>query len=164
MRHGERGPVACALTLVLLATAACSSGGGQRTAPTTPAQGVATTQGPADPTFSGDGSAEFCSLSRTYTERSNGVGASATSAQLRALALEGQTAIVQAAKVAPAEIKADAQVISTAFGSVLVELEKVNYDPTKMTPSTFAALQAPEFGRSTQRFQAYLRDICKITG
>jgi hypothetical protein len=127
-------------------------------------QGVATTQAPVDPHFSGQGSADFCTLSRTYTDRSGSVGASATSAQLRALAREGQTAIAQAASVAPAEITADVQIISSAFGSLLVELDKVNYDPSRMTPSTFAALQAPEFARSTQRFQAYIRDVCKIIG
>ena len=156
---------ACGLALLVLA--GCSSGDDDNdaapAASTAPA-GPTTTALPADPNFTGQGSTEFCNLARTYTERSANVGNPATSspAQLRALANEGRTAITQAADAAPPEIKADVQLIATTFTNLIAELEKVNYDGTKLTQAAFAPLQTPEFGRASQRFQAYNRDVCKI--
>ena len=152
---------ACGLALLVLA--GCSSGDDDNDAAPAPA-GPTTTLQAADPNFTGQGSTEFCNLARTYTERSANVGNPATSspAQLRALANEGRTAITQAANAAPAEIKADVQLIATTFTNLIAELEKVNYDGTKLTQAAFAPLQTPEFGRASQRFQAYNRDVCKI--
>ena len=158
--------VACGLALLVLT--GCSSGDDDKdaapAASTVPA-GPTTTAQPADPKFTGQGSAEFCSLARTYTERFANVGNSASSspAQLRAIANEGRAAITQAANTAPPEIKADVQLISTTFTALLAELDKVNFDFSKLTPAAVAPLQTPEFGRASQRFQAYTRDVCKIS-
>lgn len=158
--------VACGLALLVLT--GCSSGGDDKdaapavsTAPSAPT----TTAQPADPKFTGQGSSEFCTLARTYSERSANVSnpASSSPAQLRAVANEAKTAITQAANAAPPEIKADVQLISTTFTTLLAELDKVNYDFSKITPAVFAPLQTPEFGRASQRFQAYTRDVCKIS-
>ena len=158
--------VACGLALSLLAS--CSGGDSDKDAApaaTTAPAGPTSTARPADPNFTGQGSSEFCALARTYSERSATVGSPSamTPAQLRAIANEGRTAIAQAANTAPPEIKADVQLISTTFTALLAELEKVNYDFSKITPAVFAPLQAPEFGRASQRFQAYSRDVCKIS-
>ena len=157
--------VACGLALLVLT--GCSGGGDDKdaapAASTAPA-GPTTTAPPADPKFTGQGSAEFCNLARTYTERFAGVANPAsTPAQLRSIANEGRTAIAQAANTAPPEIKDDVQLISTTFTALLAELEKVNYDFSKITPAVFAPLQTPEFGRASQRFGAYSRDVCKIS-
>jgi hypothetical protein len=161
--------VACGLALLVL-TGCSGDGGGDRDA--APASSTApagpTTAAPApapSPTFTGQGSAEFCALARTYTERSATVGSPSamTPSQLRSLANEGRTAITQAARTAPPEIKADVELISNTFTALLTELEKVNYDFAKITPVAFAPLQTPEFGRASQRFQAYTRDVCKIS-
>ncbi len=159
-----RTTLACGVALLVLA--GCSGGDDEDAAPPTSAAagGPSTTVRPVDTSFTGQGSAEFCNLARTYTDRSTSLAASATPAQLRTVAGEGQRAIAQAVTVAPAEIKGDVTVLSTAFGTLLSELEKVNYDATKVTPATFAPLQAPAFATSTQRFQAYVRDVCKISG
>lgn len=159
--------LACGLALLVLT--GCSGGDDDNDAAsattTTAAGGTTSTLRPVDTSFSGQGSTEFCNLARTYTERSASVGGntSSTPAQLRTLANEGRTAINQAADVAPPEIKADVQLISTTFSGLLAELEKVDYDATKLTPAAFAPLQAPEFGRASQRFQAYTQDVCKIS-
>lgn len=158
--------VACGLALLVLT--GCSSGDDDKDAApaaTTAPAGPTTTARPADPNFTGQGSAEFCTLARTYSERSATVGSPASSspAQLRAIANEGKTAITQAANTAPPEIKADVQLIATTFTALLAELDKVNYDFSKVTPAVFAPLQTPEFGRASQRFQAYTRDVCKIS-
>ncbi len=156
---------ACGLALLVLT--ACSSGDDDNDAApaaTTAPAGPATTAASTSPTFTGQGSAEFCNLARTYTDRSATVGnpSAMTPAQLRTLANEGRTAITQAANTAPPEIKPDVQLIATTFTALIAELEKVNYDFSRLTPATFAPLQAPEFARASQRFQAYNRDVCKI--
>lgn len=157
---------ACGLALLVLTS--CSSGDDDKeaapAASTTAPAGPTTTLPAVTPTFTGQGSAEFCGLARTYTDRFASVGSPTASspAQLRTLANEGKTAITQAANTAPPEIKADVQLISTTFTGLLAELEKVNYDFTKVTAAVFAPLQTPEFGRASQRFQAYSRDVCKI--
>ena len=157
---------ACGLALLVLA--GCSDGDDKDAAPapttTVAAGGPSTTLRTVDTNFTGQGSAEFCTLARTYNDRFTQIGANATPAQLRTVAREGQTAINQAVNAAPSEIKGDVQVIANAFGGLLTDLETVNYDVTKVTPATFAKLQAPEFATSSQRFQAYMRNVCKVGG
>lgn len=158
--------VACGLALSLLTS--CSSGGDDKDAApaaTTASGGPTTTAPPVAPNFTGQGSTEFCNLARTFSERSATVGnpSSSSPAQLRTLANEGRTAITQAANAAPPEIKTDVQLIATTFTALIAELEKVNYDFSKLTPAVFTPLQTPEFARASQRFQAYNRDVCKIS-
>ena len=163
--HMRRTLAACGLALLVLA--GCS-GGDDDTATPAPSTTVAAAGGPTtslrtvDTNFTGQGSAEFCNLARTYTERSSQLGPNATPAQLRTVAREGQTAINQALNAAPAEIKNDVQVIATAFGGLLTDLETANYDVTRVAPASFARLQAPEFATASQRFQAYVRNVCRV--
>lgn len=145
--------------IALLVAAGCSGGDDKQASP--PASAEAGGQ-PVDTRFTGQGSAEFCNEARTYSERSKNVAAPSTPAQVRSVAQEGQAAINQAVNLAPTEIKPDIQVIAAAFGSMLSELEKVNFDVSKVTPATFAKLQEPQFATSTQRFQAYVANVCKL--
>lgn len=100
---------------------------------------------------------------RTYTERFSSVGSNPSPAQLRTVAQEGQTAITQAVAAAPAEIKPDVEVLARTFGNLITELERVNYDATRLPPGALQALQAPEFTQATTRFQAYSRSVCGIS-
>jgi hypothetical protein len=164
---GIRTTVA-ACGVVLLVLAGCSSGGDDKAAPTTtaagtPSTGPTSTVRPVDTSFTGQNSTQFCTLARTYNDRFTQVGTNPTPAQLRIVAREGQTAITQAVTAAPAEIKNDVQVLANAFGSLLSELEKVNYDVSKLPPSAVTSLTAPEFQASTTRFQAYLRTVCGVS-
>lgn len=154
---------ACALAVVILT--GCSGGDDDDAAPTTApastaAGATATTVRPVDTSFTGQNSAQFCALAKTYNERFTSVGTNPTPAQLRSLAREGQTAITQAVNAAPAEIKRDVEVISNTFGGLLAELEKVNFEAARMPPAAFNSLSAPEFTASTTRFQAYIRTVC----
>ena len=163
----RRTLAACGLALLVLA--GCS-GGDDDTATPAPSTTAAAAGGPTtslrtvDTNFTGQGSTEFCNLARTYTERSSQLGPNATPAQLRTVAREGQTAINQALGAAPAEIKKDVEVISTGFGGLLTELEKVNFEAARLPPAALNALTAPEFAQSSTRFQAYLRNVCGVTG
>ena len=154
----------CGLAAALLSS--CSSGGDKKEAsPTTTAGsgGPATTVGPVDTSFTGENSAEFCALAKTYNDRAGTVGPGSTPAQIRTGAQEGLTAINDAVSAAPAEIKPDVEVVAGAFGTMVAELEKVGFDTTKAPPSAFTPLQAPEFQASTARFQAYMTQVCGIT-
>lgn len=152
--------VACGVALLVLT--GCRSGDGKDQAtPTTSAPGgPSTTVRPVDTSFTGLNSAPFCALAKTYNERFANLNTGSSPAQLRAATAEGRTAITQAAAAAPAEIKSDVQTIANTFTTILSELEKVNFDVAKMSPTAVASLQAPEFQASTTRFQAYLRSVC----
>ncbi len=156
----------CAVALLVLV--GCSGDGdddaaSNTSAPPTTAPAPTTTVRPVDTSFTGQNSAEFCSLARTYNERFTSVTPNATPAQLRTVAREGQTAITQAVNAAPAEVKADVQVVANTFGALLSELEKVNYEIARVPPAALQALQGPEFQRATTRFQAYLRSVCGVS-
>ncbi|MGI8984325.1 MAG: hypothetical protein ACR2HM_07305 [Acidimicrobiales bacterium] len=153
-----------AAAVALLVMAGCSRGDDNDDAAsntTTPAAaGPTTTARPVDTSFTGQGSAQFCALSRTFNERFGSVSASPTAAQLRTLTREGQAAITEAVTKAPAEIKADVQVIAATYNGLVAELEKVNFEATRLPPAALGALSAPEFTRATTRFQTYTRTVC----
>ncbi len=145
----------------VLALASCSGGGDDKAAQTTPPTGPTTTV-PVPTSFTGQDSTQFCTLARTYNERFTSVGANPTPAQLRTATREGQTAISQALNSAPAEIKGDVQLLATAFNGLLAELEKVNFEATRLPPAALGQLSTPEFQTSTTRFQAYTRTVCGV--
>lgn len=145
--------------------AGCSKGD-DKAAPTTTsaAIGPTTTVLSTNTSFTGQNSAQFCGLARTYNERFSKVSATPTAAELRTVTREGQAAITQAVNAAPAEIKKDVEVIAAAFNGLLAEMEKVNFDVTKLPPTAFSSLSAPEFTQATTRFNSYVRTVCGVTG
>jgi hypothetical protein len=152
--------------VALLVMAGCSGGDDDNASPTTvaAATGPTTTVLSTNTSFTGQNSAQFCALARTYSERFSKVSASPTAAELRTVTREGQTAITQAVNAAPAEIKRDVEVISTAFNGLLAELEKVNFEVTRLPPTALGSLSAPEFTQATTRFNSYVRTVCGVTG
>ena len=152
----------CALLLLT----GCSGGDDDdQAAPTSTgpaAGGPTTTVRPVDTSFTGQNSAQFCTLARTYNERFSSVGSNPSPAQLRTVTREGQTAIGQAVSAAPAEIKPDVEVLARTFTGLLTELERVNFEVARLPPAALQSLQAPEFAQSTTRFQAYTRSVCGI--
>jgi hypothetical protein len=157
---------ACVLTLVVLS--GCSGGNDGDTAsatapPSTATGGTVTTVRPVDTSFTGQNSAQFCNLAKTYSDRFTSVGSNPTPAQLRTVSREGQTAITQAVDAAPSEIKKDVEVIASTFGGLIAELEKVNFEASRVPPASLSALSAPEFTAATTRFQAYVRQVCGVS-
>ena len=151
----------CGVALVVMT--GCSGGDDNDAASTTApaAPGPSTTLRPVDTSFTGQDSAQFCALARTFSDRFATVGANATPAQLRTVAREGEAAINQAVSAAPAEIKKDVEGIASGFTTFLRELEKVNFEATRLPPAAVQSLSAPEFQQSTTRFQAYFRSVCR---
>lgn len=157
--------------MALVALSSCSGGddgvgrddaASSATTATTAPGGATTTVRAADPNFTGQNNAQFCGLAKTYSERSGSVSKATSPAELRAGVQESRNAINELASAAPAEIKADVQILANAFGSLFSELEKADFDPTRVSVSAFAPLQAPEFSQATMRFQAYLKTVCGI--
>lgn len=159
---------ACALTLMVMAS--CSGGDDDKdaasntTAPPATAPGPTTTALTTNTSFTGQNSAQFCALARTYTERFGKVSATPSASELRTLAREGQSAITQAANAAPAEIKKDVDLIAAGFSGLVAELEKVNYDAARLPPTALTPLSSPEFTQATTRFNAYIRNVCGVAG
>jgi hypothetical protein len=154
---------ACGVALLVMA--GCSGDDDKDTASnTTVAAGPTTTILSTNTSFTGQNSAQFCALARTYNERFSKVSANPTAAELRTVTREGQTAINQAVNAAPAEIKKDVEVIAAAFSGLLAEMEKVNFEVTRLPPTAFASLSAPEFTQATTRFNSYVRTVCGVTG
>jgi hypothetical protein len=154
----------CGLAAALLA--GCSSDDNKATtapttAGTTAAAGPTTTVRPVDTSFTGQNSGQFCDLAKTYNDRFAKVGAATTPAQLKTVSQDARNAISQAAAVAPSEIKNDATIVSNGFSSLFTELDKANYDVTKVSPGAFGALQSPEFQTASIRLQAYLANVCR---
>jgi hypothetical protein len=151
--------------VVMVALSSCNGDGDRAdpaSIPTSATSGPSTTLRPVDTSFTGQNNTQFCALAKTYTDRSAGVNRATTPDQLRASVQESRSTINQVATAAPAEIKADSQILANAFGTLFTELEKANFDPTRLSLTAFAPLQAPEFTQATTRFQAYLRTICGI--
>ena len=159
----RRTLAACGVALLVLA--GCSGGDDDEDAAptTTVAAGTPTTVRPVDTSFTGQNSAEFCGLARTYNDRFTEVGANPSPAELRTVTREGQTAINDAVRSAPAEIKPDVEVLARTFTNLLTELERVNFEASRLPPAAIQSLSAPEFQQSTTRFQAYIRSVCGIS-
>jgi pectin methylesterase-like acyl-CoA thioesterase len=157
-----------ACTMALIVMTGCSGGDDKDSASNTTAPpaatGPTTTVLSTNTSFTGQNSAQFCNLARTYNERFSKVSANPTPAELRTVTREGQTAITQAVNAAPVEIKKDVEVIAAAFNGLLAEMEKVNFEVTRLPPTAFASLSAPEFTQATTRFNSYVRSVCGVTG
>lgn len=159
---------ACGLALVLFG--ACSStesddkaaSSSATSAPATTAGGPTTTARPVDTSFTGQNSAQFCTLAKNYKNPAASLGSNPTPAQLKTVLTDGQTAINQALGAAPAEIKPDVQVIADAFTAFSKELAKVDYVAANVPPTALAPLSTPAFQTASARFAAYLKSVCGV--
>lgn len=151
----------CAVLVITLA--ACSGGDDDDEAatPTTaPTPASSTTLQPVDTRFTGENSAQFCAMAGSYNDSFATIGANATPDQLRTVAREGQAALTQLVNGAPAEIKNDVDVLARTFGGLISQLEKVDFEVSKLPPAALSQLTAPDFQAATTRFQAYNRTVC----
>lgn len=146
------------VVLAVLVLGACGGGDSDDSAsPTTPTAAPTTA-----PTFSGSGSAEFCGLVNTYSDRLSGLSrANSTPAQVRQFATELGTAIQQAVAVAPAEIKNDVTLLAAAAADYLAGLQRAGYDLGKVPPESLQKFQAPDVQAATQRLQVYGQTVCR---
>jgi hypothetical protein len=84
-----------------------------------------------------------------------------TGTDLRQLYSKIEEGLEEAADRAPSEIKADVDTVAEAYKTVVAELERVNYDLSKVDPQAFQVIAAPDVRAASQRISAYYQENCK---
>jgi len=115
------------------------------------------------PKLSGDSGSSFCNLAHHYGSafKSNSVVGS-TPTDLKKLYENIGPALSEAESKAPSAIKGDMQTFVTAFNQVVKALSAVNYDYTKLSPATFAALGTAQVKAASNHIEQYLKQVCNI--
>src|SRR5262245_31126475 len=153
-----------ALVFVAVMMAACGGKGGGSSSPTTAASSVSPgTPGtqPVDTKFTGEGSAEYWKLARSYQEASSKLGTNANP-DLRQLFSDAARDIQAAVAVAPAEIKSDVTLVAQGFAALVTALNNANYDFTKLAPDLIIRFQSQDFVAASTRVGAYAKNVCGI--
>lgn len=65
-------------------------------------------------------------------------------------------------KSAPAEIKADLELLLSATAEIGDALKAADYDFAKMDPATFAKFQDPKYQEASDRVEEYNKRVCGI--
>jgi hypothetical protein len=152
---------AAALAVALLAGCGGSSTdtATKASSTTAPVGGEATAT--TAPGYSGRGSARFCALLSTYSARLQDLGAKlGDPSQLKPYLQELSSDIKQAESAAPAEIKADVQLLAGVYNDFLAAVDKAGYDFTKVPAAAREKLQSAEVQAATARLSAYGTTVC----
>ncbi len=128
-----------------------------------------------DTSFSGKGSGDFCSFAKDIEKNVNldSLGeADSDPATIKKEFQQGRQLIDEAVGKAPAEIKDDVKTLSQFIDKFADLLAGYDYDFTKLAadaqahPEKFAEFEQltsdPNFAAATERFDAYLQNVCKI--
>jgi hypothetical protein len=73
---------------------------------------------------------------------------------------DASTAIGDADRTAPPEIKGDVDTLNQAFQQLLGILQATNFDLSKVSLAQVQQFQTPEFTTAGQNVDAYVRDHC----
>jgi hypothetical protein len=141
----------------VLALGACTGGSDDRAAGGGAGGGGA--GGTAGSGFSGQGSEEFCRVSTTYQDPAGRLG-QASGANLRQLTREAHASVAQMVASAPPEIRPDVEVLAAGLSEFITALEAANFDLTKVPAPVLERFQERRYIEATDRFQAYLREVC----
>ena len=103
----------------------------------------------------------FCEFLRTYNERFGRFNAGIIDPQQMKTTLnDALTAMKDAERTAPADIKADLTTMRAGFEKFISGFEQVGFDLTKIKPDFLATIQTPDFLAASQRMDAYTRQNC----
>ena len=143
----------------VLGLTACGGGGDDEDA----APASTTTPPPAtSPVGNDQAGTPFCQLARTYTEQFAALLPAANDpARLRAATTDAEAAIRQARATAPAEIRADVNVVATTAGEALTALQKKNFVLAD-APDAVTKLQEPKFQTAFSNLNRYARAHCGV--
>ncbi|MGH2772666.1 MAG: hypothetical protein ACRDIU_05970 [Actinomycetota bacterium] len=75
---------------------------------------------------------------------------------------QAQAAGKQIENEVPAKIAGDFKTSLEAGDRLLAELEKVEFDFTRLNTETLSAYGTPEFQQASNRLNTYFSDVCKI--
>ena len=109
---------------------------------------------------------DYCGLARLYAKAFERFGQGGTALDVRSYYRDATQAMAQAQKVAPAEIKADLDVVADGLRQLVAGLDTIGYDFTKapsLPPALITRLMAKDFVDASSRVAAYSRDKCKIS-
>jgi Flp pilus assembly protein TadD len=169
----RRWTIGVVVALALVA-GACGGGGSKKASSTgtTEAGKTATSQA------SSSGGGEFCTRAADYSKRYTdtfakdiqAVIANPGSAEARATFKSDFEAVRSAAKdlvsKAPSQIKADMDLVLSAFDQLFNALSSVDFDFAKLAqsnPQLLSSLQDPKFQAAATRLGTYFTDTCHIT-
>jgi len=148
----------------VLGLTACGGGSGDTTAAAPPTTVYVAAPTTTILTGNDQASTPFCQLAKTYNDKYSSLATSLNDpAKLKVAATDAESAIRQAKDKAPAEIKADVNVVATTAGQLLAALQKSNFDYRNTSPTDLAKLQDPAFQTSLGRLLAYGQAHCGLT-
>jgi hypothetical protein len=118
-------------------------------------------------------SADFCTLSRDYVERTQGALAQdIADARRQPADFQGRMRddfrganrqIGQLAATAPQQIATDMKYLASVFDSFEKALEAVNFDPNKVEPQAYQRLQDIPYQEASKRVNDYAESTCGLT-
>ncbi len=152
----RRSLVALALVCVVGLVGCGGDDDGEEATPTT--ETVETTAVTAPPIPGREG--RFCELLRSYNDRYNRTRNVTEPEQLRELVRTARSDVREAQEVAPPEIKGDTEIVAQVMTEYVDELEKVDFETSRIPPHMVQRLLSPEFLAAAQRMEAYGRSTC----
>jgi hypothetical protein len=149
--------------VAVLALAGCSDSkkGNSGSASPTTLSGTART---VDTNFTGEGSAQFCQYLKTFASGLQGVGQSASAAEVNANLRQTQAALEEAVAQAPPDVKDNMATLADTVGTVVTAVINAGGDPNKIDVAALSALQSESFSDAVSRLTAYLTTKCGATG
>ena len=158
------------VALVGIGAAACGSSSktASTSSPTTAASSGTPTTASGTPStggksYSGSSSGSFCNAVRDDANTFKGATPKGTTpADLKALYGNVLPALEKAQSKAPSAIKDDFGTFISAFKQVDSALAAVNYDYTKLSASTFSALESQDFKTASDNIEQYVTQVCHI--
>ncbi len=102
----------------------------------------------------------FCELLRSYNDKYNRTRNVTEPEQLRDLLRTARTDVKEAQEVAPPEVKADSELVARVIDEYVKELEKVDFQTSRIPADTLQRLLSPDFLAAAQRIEAYGRANC----
>ena len=106
--------------------------------------------------------AAFCASLTASSASVGAVSANMTAEQLRAAIEQSVTGLQSADKLAPADIKADMDVLTAATVTSAKSLEKVGYDRTKVDKTAVSPFSTPEVKKAREHLSAYVKVQCAL--
>ena len=176
MRTTKLLPVTIAAFALALSLAACGSSSGSdssKDSTTTEAKGSddgdsTTTEADSDDedattTVVATGGGEFCDDLAAYINDTSVTDVDPTDPAAYKAAIEEQTSKgKEILSNAPDELSDSVEVILDAQDELIAELEKVDYDFTKLGPDALSSMGTPEVEAAGEELNAYVTDTCGI--
>jgi hypothetical protein len=102
----------------------------------------------------------FCELLLSYTDKYNRTRNVSDPEQLRDLLRTARTDVKEAQDVAPPDVKVESEIVAKVIDEYVEELEKVDFQTSRIPVATVQRLLSSDFLTAAQRIQEYGRTNC----